>query len=56
MDLARVAGSDVLFCNFAGDDGCGFGGGGSGVFRPDGTCTRLTNDAAVMIYETHPVG
>lgn len=48
--LADAARTNVIFCNFAGNDGSGFGGGGSGVFIPEASPIRLGNDEGVFRY------
>ena len=48
--LANTARTNVLFCNVAGNDGHGFGGGGSGVFIPDASPIRLRKGKGVFRY------
>lgn len=48
--LAREVGTDALYCNFAGDDGTGFGGGGSGRISPDGSLDRAEDRRAFYRY------
>jgi predicted amidohydrolase len=50
QNLAREAKTDVLYTNFAGQDVEGFGSGGTGLIRPDGTEDRLGNVAGVYWY------
>ncbi len=51
QNLAREAKTDVLYTNFAGRDADGFGDGGTGLIRPDGTEDRLGNVAGVYGYD-----
>lgn len=50
-ELARAVSADVLYCNFAGVDGAGFGGGGSGVFASDGRRLRRLGRQRYVVYE-----
>jgi len=52
--LSATTQRPVLYCNFAGNDGGGFGGGGSGVFLPDGNVFRVGNAAAVLRVTIEP--
>ena len=49
-ELARDAQTDVLYTNFAGRDAEGFGDGGTGLIRPDGSEDRLGDVAGVYGY------
>ncbi len=50
QELANEANTDVLFCNVAGNDGRGYGGGASGVFIPGKRSRRLGNEPGVFRY------